>query len=354
MDFKQEDIESLRTLTGNGKRKIIIVSHTNPDGDALGSSLAWAHFLKSKGHDVTCVVPNKFPYFLDWMPGIGDIRILKEDKDGKIARDISEADIFFCMDFNMLSRLEGLGGLIMANQSAKRVLVDHHLEPETIYDLVFSFPTCSSTSFLVYKLIEELEGTHVITKEMGELLYVGMMTDTGNFSFSFLTAELFEGVAELVKKGVDIASIHSAVYNSFTADRVKLLGFALNKMETLRIGGTGIAYISLRESELRRFNFQQGDSEGFVNYPLTVRDLNMSAIFIETRNFIRISLRSRGDVDVSLFARTYFEGGGHRNASGGKSFLPMPEAIEYFKKCADEFFGEQKPASPGTVQSQDN
>lgn len=342
MDFKQENIDALRLLIESGKRKIIIVSHTNPDGDALGSSLAWARFMECKGHDVTCVVPNKYPYFLDWMPGLNKIKIFKDDSSGKIAKEIAAADIFFCMDFNMVSRLEGLGEAIMSNQNAKKVLIDHHLEPETGYDIKFSKPHSSSTAFLVYKLIEVLEGTQAITKEMGETLYVGMMTDTGNFSFSFLTAELFEGVAELVRKGVDIAAIHSHVYNSFTVDRVKLLGYALNKMETLRVGDTGIAYISLKESEMRRFKFQQGDSEGFVNYPLTVRDLSMSAIFIENRHFIRVSLRSRGDVDVSKFARLYFEGGGHKNASGGKSFLSMSDTIEYFKKCVDEYFGEQK------------
>lgn len=338
MNFKEEDIESLRFLTDNEKRKIIIVSHTNPDGDALGSSLAWARFMQAKGHDVMCVMPNRYPYFLDWMPGISDIKIFKDDNNGSIAKAISEADIVFCMDFNMLSRLEGLGRAITANERAKRVLIDHHLEPENDYDLLFSNPQCSSTAFLVYKLIETIDGVQSITKEMGELLYVGMMTDTGNFSFSYLTAELFEGVAELVRKGVDVADIHSRVYNSFTVDRVKLLGFAINKMETIRVGDIGIAHISLLESELRRFNFQQGDSEGFVNYPLTVRDLSMSVIFIETRNFIRVSLRSRGNVDVSLFARTYFEGGGHRNASGGKSFRSMPDTIKYFKECVREFF----------------
>lgn len=346
MDFKQDDIESLKLLVEGEKRKIVIVSHTNPDGDALGSSLTWARFMETKGHDVMCVVPNRYPYFLEWMPGIKDIKVFKDDNDGSVAKYISEADIIFCMDFNMVSRLEKLGEAIVTNREAVRVLFDHHLDPPQEYNLMFSNPLSSSTAFLVYKLIEKLEGTDFITKEMGELLYVGMMTDTGNFSFSYLTAELFEAVAELVRKGVDIVAIHSRVYNSFTVDRVKLLGFALNKMETLKVGDTGVAYISLRESDLRRFKFQQGDSEGFVNYPLTVRDLSMSAIFIETRNFIRVSLRSRGDVDVSAFARLYFDGGGHLNASGGKSFRPIAETIEYFKKCVGEFFGGEVPVIP--------
>ncbi|MCC8019063.1 MAG: bifunctional oligoribonuclease/PAP phosphatase NrnA [Rikenellaceae bacterium] len=339
MELDSDNLSQLKEIVYGEPCRITVVSHTNPDGDAIGSSLAWASFLRSHGHTVECVVPNRFPYFLEWMPGIATLRIYKDDKKGETAAFIASSRVIFCLDFNCIDRLEGLGETIQANTEARVVLIDHHLDPPDGYDIYFTSPEYSSTSFLVYQLISALDGQKAIDKEMGENLFVGMMTDTGNFSFSNLSAELFETVASLVRRGLDIPRIHSLVYNSFTVDRVKLLGYALNKMETLRVNGTGIAYIILKESELRRFNFQQGDSEGFVNYPLTVRDLHMSVIFIETRNFIRISLRSREDVDVSRFAKLYFGGGGHKNASGGKSYKPMPETLAYFRKCLREYFG---------------
>ncbi len=340
MDIDSENLSRLKSLLESGPKKIAVLSHTNPDGDVLGSSLAWADFLRTFGHTVECIVPNRYPYFLEWMPGISGIRVFKDDKNGETSKFISECEIIFCLDFNCIARLEGLSEPILANKKAKFVLIDHHLNPPAEYDIAFSYPECSSTSLLVYNLIERLSGVSAITKEMGEALFVGIMTDTGNFSFSNLSAELFETVASLVRLGVDIPHIHSMVYNSFTADRVKLLGYALCKMETLKTNGIGVAYITLKESELRKFNFQQGDSDGFVNYPLTIKWLSMSVIFIETRNFIRISFRSRGDVDVSKFAKMYFEGGGHWNASGGKSFKSMPETVAYFRKCVEEFFND--------------
>jgi phosphoesterase RecJ-like protein len=340
MDISKDKTDKLRELIDSGPRKVVVVTHTNPDGDAIGSSLAWAEWLGKKGHEVMCVVPNRYPSFLEWMPGIECLKIFKYD-DGSTARTISEAELIFCLDLNQINRLEGLSEAIEANKTAKLVLIDHHLDPPAGYDLMFSYPDSSSTSFLVYELIELLEGPAAITRHMGENLYVGMMTDTGNFAFSNLTPELFRAVAVLVEKGVDVAAIHSKVYNSFTEERLRLLGFALNKMEIFRVGGTQIAYIALKESELRKFKFQPGDSEGFVNFPLTVQTMSMSASLIETKKFIRISLRSRGGVDVSRFARMYFEGGGHRNAAGGKSFESMAETIARFRKSAEEYFSDE-------------
>lgn len=179
-------------------------------------------------------------------------------------------------------------------------------------------------------------GTQAITRSMAESLYVGMMTDTGNFSFSFLTPELYRAVAVLVETGIDIPTIHNNVYNAFTEGRARLFGYAINrKMEVIHNGT--VAYMSLLESEMRRFQFQPGDSEGFVNYALTIKSMKMSAIFVATHKFIRVSLRSRGGVDVDLFARKYFNGGGHRNAAGGKSFMTMRETIEHFKRSVAEF-----------------
>lgn len=337
MDLDNRKIERLREFLAPQQQNIVIVSHTNPDGDAIGSSLAWCRVLEGEGHRVTCIVPNRFPSFLDWMDGIDKIRIFKEDTTGELAARVAEADIIFCLDFNIIGRLEALSDVIAANTRAPRILIDHHLSPPHDYALMFSHPESCSTAMLVYRIIEEYKGLGAIDTSMGESLYVGMMTDTGNFSFSHLTPELFRAVAVLVEKGINIPYINTSVYNSYSEGRVRLLGYAINRKMSMLEEGT-VAYIALTEAELRRFDFQLGDSEGFVNYPLSIKGMKMSAMFLQTRKFIRVSLRSRGDVDVNVFARKYFGGGGHKNAAGGKSFVSMEETAEHFKAAVAEFF----------------
>ena len=339
MELSHKQIESLKEMLAQPRLRIVILSHTNPDGDAVGSSLAWAEVLRARGHEVTCVVPNKYPYFLDWMPGIEEVVVFKTDTEGRAVKAIAEADVLFCLDFNAVSRLEILSETIQGNTTARRVLIDHHLQPDEGFDIVFSHPESSSTCFLVYCLVEAMYGTGAITRRMGELLYVGMMTDTGNFAFSHLTPELFRAVAVLLEKGISIPEIHNSVYNAYTEGRARLFGYAINRKMALIEDGT-VAYMSLLESEMRRFQFQQGDSEGFVNYALTIKKVKMSAMCLAHRKFIRISLRSRGDVDVNLFARKYFNGGGHKNAAGGKSFLSMEETIDHYIRSVREFAEE--------------
>jgi phosphoesterase RecJ-like protein len=339
MELSHKQIESLKEMLAQPRLRIVILSHTNPDGDAVGSSLAWAEVLRARGHEVTCVVPNKYPYFLDWMPGIEEVVVFKTDTEGRAVKAIAEADVLFCLDFNAVSRLEILSETIQGNTTARRVLIDHHLQPDEGFDIVFSHPESSSTCFLVYCLVEAMYGTGAITRRMGELLYVGMMTDTGNFAFSHLTPELFRAVAVLLEKGISIPEIHNSVYNAYTEGRARLFGYAINRKMALIEDGT-VAYMSLLDSEMRRFQFQQGDSEGFVNYALTIKKVKMSAMFLAHRKFIRISLRSRGDVDVNLFARKYFNGGGHKNAAGGKSFLSMEETIDHYIRSVREFAEE--------------
>lgn len=320
-------------------QNIVIVTHTNPDGDAIGSSLAWAGALRSMGHQVTCVVPNKYPYFLDWMRGIDEVVVFKHDELEVVSRAIVGADILFCLDFNSISRLEILSDTIASNTTARRVLIDHHLSPDEGFDLMFSYTDASSTCFVVYSIIEALCGTEIITQQMAESLYVGIMTDTGNFAFSFLTPELFRAVAVLIERGIRISDIYNSVYNSYTEGRAQLFGYAINrKMEIIQNGEA--AYMSLLENEMRRFQFQQGDSEGFVNYALTIKKMKISAMFLAHRKFIRVSLRSRGDVDVNLFARRYFNGGGHKNAAGGKSYLTMEQTIQTYIESVREFADE--------------
>ena len=339
MNISQTNISLLRELLSKPSQKIVVLSHTNPDGDAVGSSIAWGEALRRLGHTVTCVVPNKYPYYLDWMTGISDVVIFKTDSEGRTAAAVDEADVIFCLDFHSLSRLDALGDMIAANTTAKRVLIDHHLDPSEQFDIMFSHPESSSTCYLVYKIIEALWGAESVSASQAEVLYVGMMTDTGNFSFSNLTPELYQSLAVLSSTGINIPQIYNNVYNSFTEGRARLFGYTINrKMKLLRKGT--VAYMSLTEEEMRRFWFQQGDSEGFVNYPLTIKKMRMSAIFIEHKDFIRISLRSRGAVDVNTFAARYFNGGGHHNAAGGKSFVSMAETIARFEAAVEEYAKE--------------
>lgn len=338
MTLNKADIDALRSLITEAPKQVVIVSHTNPDGDAIGSSLAWAEVLEGLGHTVTCIVPNRPPYFLSWMPRINEVVIFKQAEE-QAREAIERAELLFCLDFNAISRLEILSDTIAANQTARRILIDHHLSPEEGFELLFSYPEASSTCYLVYELIVALFGTERLTRRMAELLYVGMMTDTGNFAFSHLTPELFRAVAVLLETGIVIPEIHNRVYNSYTAGRARLFGYVINrKMELIANGH--VAYMSLKEHEMRRFGFQQGDSEGFVNYPLTIKKVKMSAMFIEQHNFIRISLRSRGNIDVNLFARKYFEGGGHKNAAGGKSYDSMEVTLDRYIRAVEEWAAE--------------
>lgn len=339
MKLSTDQVDRLRQMLSTLGLRAAIVSHTNPDGDAVGSSLAWAGALRALGHEATCIVPNKYPYFLDWMPGIEEVVVFRNDTEGRAARALAEADLIFCLDFNAVSRLEILSDTLSANTSARRILIDHHLSPDEGFDLMFSYPGASSTCYIMYRLIEALFGTEAITQQMAEALYVGMMTDTGNFAFSSLTPGLFRAVATLVERGVHVPTVYNNVYNAYTEGRARLFGYAINRKMQLIEDGT-VAYMSLMEHEMRRFGFQQGDSEGFVNYALTIKKMKMSAMFLAHRKFIRVSLRSRGDVDVNLFARKYFNGGGHKNAAGGKSYDTMEETIARYVRSVREFAEE--------------
>lgn len=340
MQIQESNIIALRELINcKAAQNIVIVAHTNPDGDALGSSLAWSQVLQRLGHNVTCVAPNNYPYFMEWMTGISGLRNFRHHPE-EVTKAIEESDIIFCLDFNTTTRLEALGETLMANNTAKKVLIDHHLSPSREeFDIVFSFPEESSTCFVLYSVIERAFGVEVIDTVVAELIYVGMMTDTGNFSFAKLSPELYRALAVLVERKIDIPKINNHVYNSFSEGRARLFGYVLNRKMKFIEEGT-VSYMSLTEREMREHGFQQGDSEGFVNYPLTVAKMKISALFVAQRKFIRVSLRSRGDIDVNLFARKYFGGGGHKNAAGGKSFVSMNETIDLFCKSIEEFATE--------------
>ncbi len=339
MEISIENVEKLRELlTAKEGQKIAIIAHTNPDGDALGSTLAWSRIMRQMGHTTHCIAPNNYPYTMTWVEGISEYVIHKSDAE-RATQILDEADIIFCMDFNTTSRLEALGQLIDNNTTAKRVLIDHHLNPGENFDITFSYPAESSTCFVTYSLIEALVGAEKIDKDAANLLYMGIMTDTGNFSFANLSPALFRGVAKLVEQGAEIQRINRQIFQSYSVDRVKLFGFVINQKMRLIEEGT-VAYMSLYMKEMREHNFQQGDSEGFVNFPLSAKNVKVSVLFTEHTKFIRVSLRSREHIDINEFARRYFNGGGHKNAAGGKHFGSMKEAIIKFKESMAEFAAE--------------
>lgn len=329
-----KNIRSIGELLAE-KRRITVVSHTNPDGDAIGAGLGLTKILTRLGHEVRFMVPNNYPYFLDWIDGIELIHIYKTEKEA-CDKFIAASDVVFCVDFNLIDRLEGLGVAIMANGGAKKVLIDHHpMPPEGVYDIMISDAAASSTSLLIYNLIVGLGAERFLDKSVAESLYVGISTDTGNFSFGNLSPELFRTVARLVECGIDLPKLNIGIYNNFSADRMRLMGYILDKKMKFT-DKPWIAYMSLDAEEMKKYNFRQGDSEGFVNLPLSIKDVRMSVIFIEAADCIKVSLRSQGDIDVNRFARKYFNGGGHKNAAGGKYFGALGDCIAFFLEVIDD------------------
>jgi phosphoesterase RecJ-like protein len=321
--FSPESIKKFRDLLQPAKRAVV-VTHHNPDGDAIGTSLALQQVLKMQHVDTTVIVPNPFPEFLHWMDGVKDILIYKHGHTLP-KRLLSEADLLFCVDLNSLSRLDILGKFI-ETLPTPRVVIDHHLQPElSEFTVVFSAPeTCSSAETL-YHLIQDLDLLPQLNGTIAEAIYTGIMTDTNGFKHNCSRPEIFRIVADLLQHGIDKDKIYNAVYNNYSYDRMRLLGYALEKMVVLPEYRT--AYIALTKEEIASFHFQPGDTEGFVNYPLHIKNIVFSVFLSENQENIRVSFRSRGRFSVNEFARTHFEGGGHLNAAGGISHLKVEETI---------------------------
>lgn len=311
-------------------KNIIITTHKNPDGDAIGSSLALYHYYKKKRINVNVIVPNQYPDFLSWLPGNDDIIVFENQK--KLAADLlSKADIIFCLDYNSLGRIGKLSELL-ENNNAVKILIDHHLKPVyEEFDYAFSDVKRSSTCELIYDFIENSGDIEFLDKNIAESLYVGIITDTGSFSYSCNNSRLYIIVAELVKQGIDCALIHNFVYNSFSYSRLKMLGFSLYERLKL-LPEYHTAYIYLSKSDFDKFDFQNGDTEGIVNYPLSIKGIYFSVFFTEKDGYVKMSLRSKGNFQVNEFVRDNFKGGGHKNASGGESSLSMEDTVSKFLK----------------------
>jgi len=312
----------------NKSNNIVIVTHYNPDGDAMGSSLALYNYLVKMDKSVTVITPNEYPDFLHWLPG--NKKVIAYTKQQKKATAIvHKSDLIFTLDFNSLSRLESLGDLLKTSL-AKKILIDHHQQPENYATLMYHDVAACSTCELVYEFICGLGGKKLIDQDIAACLYTGIMTDTGSFRFDSVTPNTHKILAELLSTGLKPSTVHSAIYDTYSQSRVKLLGYCLTEKMVV-IPELQTAYMALTEKELQKFDYQKGDTEGIVNYPFSIKGITFCAFFTEGEGKIKISFRSKGSFDVNQFARKYFNGGGHINAAGGRG------DVNDLQKTVDQF-----------------
>ena len=346
----------------NQSNNVVILTHMSPDGDAMGSSLAMRHFLEALGKQVSVIVPNSFPDFLAWLPKANE-DIIYESNRQEADAILERADLVICTDFNDPKRIGSLGDKLLT-LTCRKMMIDHHLHPSDFPDLTLSYPASPSTCELVYRLIYELQRSDLPSTGVADLqrsdltniatcIYTGMMTDTGNFSFNSNYPEMYQIVGELVSLGVNKDEIYNRVFNAYSADRMRLMGYCLyQKMKIFPEHHTALIYLSRKE--LYRFNFQSGDAEGIVNLPLQIKDVHYSCFMREdkvnptevalaggSKTKIKISLRSQGDRPVNVFAKDVFGGGGHANASGGEYYGPLPEAVQLFIDSYTEYFAKE-------------
>ena len=327
--MKDSFIHALRERLATPK-KIVILPHRNADGDALGSTLALKHFLIQKFHQVKVISPNDYPSFLKWLPGESDI--LKYTHNPKLVRDtIRQADLIFTLDFNNLNRIEGLT-IVVRDAKAEKIMIDHHEGPKDYANLKYSDPSMSSTCEMIYKVIKALD-KNAFNKEIASCLYTGIMTDTGSFRYPSTTKDTHIAISKLIDFGADGTEIHQKIYDSSSFSRLKLLGLTLSNL--VKIPELPVVYMTLTQGELESCDYKKGDTEGFVNYGLTLSSVVFSCIMIENESEgkIKMSFRSQGDFSVNDFAKTYFNGGGHQNAAGGMSMETMEKTIISFKKA---------------------
>ena len=319
------------------QKKIVIIPHRNPDGDALGSALALKHFLEAKKHKVNIVSPNDYPTFLKWLPGESDI--IKFSKKPSIARDkINNAELIFGLDFNSLSRIQDLSEIVKKT-NVDKIMIDHHESPEFFANLNYSDPSMSSTCEMVYNIINASD-SKLLDKKIACCLYTGIMTDTGSFRYPSTTSKTHQVVSHLLSLGANSSEIHQKIFDSSSMSRIKLLGISLSNL--VKIPDLPVVYITLSKEELVLCDFKKGDTEGFVNYGLSLKGVNFSCMMIENENEgkIKMSFRSQGNFSVDNFARNYFNGGGHLNAAGGVSTESLDKTIIRFKNALKNHISE--------------
>ncbi|EDM34359.1 hypothetical protein PBAL39_08731 [Pedobacter sp. BAL39] len=316
-------------------QKIVITTHHKPDGDAMGSSLGLYAYLIQKGHHVKVITPTDYPYFLHWMPNNSDVIIFTEAQE-EAAKLVAEASMIFCLDFNTLSRINELGELVRAS-AAYKLMIDHHLEPEDFDDYRhWSINACAAAQLVYDFIVNVLKDGSFMNKDIATCLYTGIMTDSGSFRFPSADATVYRIAADLIDFGAEHWRIHQLVYDNATENRLRFLGHCLSdKLEILRESRTAI--ITVTQDELRRFNIQTGDTEGIVNYALSVNGIKLAAFIIERTDKVKLSLRSTGDFPANEICKKYFNGGGHRNAAGGYSEQNLEDTVATFKQLLTEY-----------------
>ena len=333
--ISKSEIQAAQRLVGKAC-SVAIVTHMSPDGDAMGSALAMCHYLQTLGKEpVAVLVPNRFPDFLSWMPGADGV-LVYDERQAECDTILASADLLFCLDFNELKRIGRMGDSV-GTSPAKKIMIDHHLHPADFPDVAISYPESSSTSELVFRFICRCGHFSLLTLPMAECIYTGMMTDTGNFSFNSNHVDLYHIVAELVGIGVDKDAIYNRVFNTYSADRMRLMGYCLYRKMVI-YPEQHTALIALDRHELYRFNFQSGDAEGLVNLPLQIKDVHYSVFMREDKDKIKMSFRSQGDRPVNDYAAAYFNGGGHKNAAGGESYASVADTVARFESTFREWF----------------
>ena len=309
--------------------QILITTHTNPDGDAIGSSLALSFYLKKKNHSVQVMAPDPFPDFLAWMPGHEDILIFSKDKNECI-NAIQSADLIIAADFNNLSRLNDAARLVRQSKAIK-ILIDHHLFASDEFDYKISISRISSTSELVYNFIEAMGDLPLLDKDIAECIYAGIITDTGSLSYSCNYVRTYMIIAELIRLGIDGEHLHRLIYDTYSESRLRLLGYSISD-QLVVLPDYHTAFITLSSADLLKFNHQIGDTEGVVNYALSIKDINLAALFMERDGIVKVSFRSKGNFSVDSFAREHFDGGGHRNASGANCSTTLEDTVLKFRQ----------------------
>ncbi|HDR51569.1 MAG TPA: bifunctional oligoribonuclease/PAP phosphatase NrnA [Mariniphaga anaerophila] len=329
-----ETFTSLRGLLANRPQKVALITHENPDGDAIGSAIGFGEVLQNFGHFVKIIVPNDYPSFLQWFST--EIEIINyERKNRRTKALLKETDVLVCLDFNDAKRAARLKKKLLEFSNPK-VLIDHHPHPVNFCDYMVSEPEYSSTAELVFDVVQQIGLAEHINHDAAEALFAGIMTDTGSFAHNISRPNTFQVVAQLMEWGINTEKIHAAVYHNFSANRMKLLGHCLGeKMEVFPEFRSAVIWLS--QEELKAFDFKPGDTEGFVNYPLSIQNIVFSALFIEKKDHIKASFRSKGSFPANEFSRDHFSGGGHRNAAGGEIKLTLDEAVEKFRQLLGDY-----------------
>ena len=314
--------------------RVAILTHSNPDGDAIGSSLAMALALSQRGIDAQVIIPDGLPDFLRWLPGIERSTTFAYKKE-KAIEIMEGADLIFCLDFNDPKRL-GPVEEYLTKSKARKVLIDHHQDPRQFTDMAITETWRGSVGEMIYLLLKELFEEQVLNKEIATCLYVAIMTDTGNFSYASSYPEIFHIVGDLMKYDLDKDMIFSQVYDAFTEDRLRLQGYCMQEKMVV-IPEYFTAYISLSDEELKKFNHRKGDTEGFVNIPFAIKGIRFTALFVEKKDRIKVSFRSRGIFPVNQIAAEHYHGGGHVNAAGGDSFVSMDDTLSTFESLLSRY-----------------